>query len=143
MGKFIHDDDIDETAARTFLNDFYRGVDLLPSIPGTVTRQSAASILNVSMPTIDRMLQDKSITLTRESILNYIMENFLVNYPVHMDDEDEMKTHGIELSDKELEAHKKAFDDIDEITAPFHKDKHDHQDEQSLFSEEDLKQEEK
>ena len=90
MKKIIQEDYIDEEAARAFLNDCYNGLDLLPNIPSRISNEIAADVLNVSMPTIERMVQDGQIELTRRSLLlKYISDNMLCNRPVSWDDEEE------------------------------------------------------
>lgn len=89
MKKIIQEDYIDEEAARAFLNDWYNGLDLLPNIPSRISNEIAANVLNVSMPTIGRMVQDGQIELTRRSLLKYISDNMLCNRPVSWDDEEE------------------------------------------------------
>ena len=90
MDKIIQENYIDEEAARAFLNDCYNGLDLLPNIPSKISNEIAANVLNVSMPTIERMVQDGQIELTRRSLLlKYISDNMLCNRPVSWDDEEE------------------------------------------------------
>ena len=89
MDKIIQENYIDEEAARAFLNDCYNGLDLLPNIPSKISNEIAADVLNVSMPTIGRMVQDGQIELTRRSLLKYISDNMLCNRPVSWDDEEE------------------------------------------------------
>lgn len=90
MDKIIQENYIDEEAARAFLNDCYNGLDLLPNIPSRISNEIAADVLNVSMPTIERMVQDGQIELTRRSLLlKYISNNMLCNRPVSWDDEEE------------------------------------------------------
>lgn len=88
MDKIIQENYIDEEAARAFLNDCYNGLDLLPNIPSKISNEIAANVLNVSMPTIERMVQDGQIELTRRSLLKYIFDNMLCNRPVSWDDEE-------------------------------------------------------
>lgn len=89
MKKIIQEDYIDEEATRAFLNDWYNGLDLLPNIPSRISNEIAANVLNVSMPTIGRMVQDGQIELTRRSLLlKYISDNMLCNRPVSWDDEE-------------------------------------------------------
>ena len=88
MDKIIQENYIDEEAARAFLNDCYNGLDLLPNIPSKISNEIAANVLNVSMPTIERMVQDGQIELTRRSLLKYIFDNMLCNRPVTWDDEE-------------------------------------------------------
>lgn len=80
--SIIHDDYIDEKAAKDYLNDDYHGINLLPGVPQVLTALDAATVLGVSVPTIQRMIQHKEITLTRKSLLDYMFDNMLVNKPV-------------------------------------------------------------
>lgn len=140
MTQIIQDNEIDEEAAKSFLNDCYNGVNLLPNVPGIITRQIAASVLNVSMSTIERMLQDKQIQLTRKSLQEYIFGNMLVNRPLDWDDEEQMNAKAREMTPEELAEHKKVFSDMEEsISALYGPEPKPI--EGGLFSEEDLKQE--
>lgn len=91
MGQIIQDKEINEEAARDFLNDFYCGINLFPNIPAKVTPQIAAAVLNVSMPTIERMVQEKQLILTKSAIQNYIFANMLCNRPIVWDDEKQVE----------------------------------------------------
>lgn len=127
MDKIIQEDYIDEEAARAFLNDCYNGLDLLPNIPSKISNEIAADVLNVSMPTIERMVQDGQIELTRRSLLKYIFDNMLCNRPVSWDDEEESAEQKAEPKNQSNIPRKKAgLFQWNEL---------------SLFSEEDLKQE--
>lgn len=137
--QIIQENEIDEEAAYEFLNDCYRGVDLLPNVPPKLTPQIAAAILNVSMPTIERMLQDKQLKLTKEDLQKYIFDNMLCNRPVAWDDEEKMNAKAKDLSEKEMIEHKKAFSDIEESIAGITPKTNESM--PNLFSEEDLKQE--
>lgn len=128
MNTIILDNDINEEAARNYLNDCYSGLELLPNIPEKFSRLTAATILNVSLPTIERMLKDKQIELTKHSLQNYIMQNMLVNYPIAWDVEEKMKTKTRELSPEGIE------DNIQTLEAETDNGP-------SLFSAEDLRQE--
>lgn len=139
MRQIIQENDIDEEAAYEFLNDCYRGIDLLPNIPETLTPQSAAAILNVSMPTIERMLQEKQLKLTKKDLQKYIFDNMLCNRPVAWDDEEKMNAKPRDLSESEMTEHKKAFSDIEESIGRLRKKDEDRL--PNLFSDEDLKQE--
>ncbi|MCQ2585585.1 MAG: hypothetical protein MJ185_08335 [Treponema sp.] len=139
MRQIIQENDIDEEAAYEFLNDCYRGIDLLPNIPETLTPQSAAAILNVSMPTIERMLQEKQLKLTKKSLQQYILDNMLCNRPVVWDDEEKMNAKAKDLSEEEMIEHKKAFSDIEESIIGLTSKDESHL--PNLFTEEDLKQE--
>lgn len=129
MEKIIQEDSINEEAARAFLNDCYNGMNLLPNVPAKITPQIAAAVLNVSMPTIERMLQDRQIELTKKSLLKYIFDNMLCNRPISWDDKEES------AEQKEIVEPKKQSDIPENKAGLFY------QDEPSLFSEEDLKQE--
>ena len=137
MEQIIQENNINEEAAREFLNDCYKGVNLLPNVPAKITRQIAAAVLNVSMPTIERMLQDNQLTLTRKSLQKYIFEHMLCNRPVNWDDEEKMNAKPKEMSPEALKEHQKAFSDIEESIADINKIE---EDLPGLFSEEDLKQ---
>lgn len=138
MEKIIQEDSINEEAARAFLNDCYNGMNLLPNVPAKITPQIAAAVLNVSMPTIERMLQDRQIELTKKSLLKYIFDNMLCNRPVNWDDEEKMNAKPKEMSPEALKEHRKAFSDIEESIAGLNKKQ---EELPGLFSEEDLKQE--
>lgn len=129
MEQIIQENNINEEAAREFLNDCYKGVNLLPNVPAKITRQIAAAVLNVSMPTIERMLQDNQLKLTRKSLQKYIFDNMLYNRPLQWEDEEES------AEQKEIVEPKK------QSAIPENKAGLFYQDEPSLFSEEDLKQE--
>lgn len=79
------EEEIDEVAARAFLNDCYKGIDLLPGVPKTLKAKDAALVLGVSELTIQRMISGGKISLTRESIVDYIFANFLYRQPLEMD----------------------------------------------------------
>lgn len=129
MDKIIQENYIDEEAARAFLNDCYNGLDLLPNIPSKISNEIAANVLNVSMPTIERMVQDGQIELTRRSLLKYIFDNMLCNRPVTWDDEEESAA-------QEKKTDPKTQTNIPRKMAGLFQCN-----ELSLFSEEDLKQE--
>ena len=76
---------IDEEAAILYLNNYYKGIELLPNIPEELTIVDVSAILNVSVPTIERMLNDKQLTLTKTSVLHYIMKNMLCNRPINLE----------------------------------------------------------
>ena len=127
MDKIIQENYIDEEAARAFLNDCYNGLDLLPNIPSKISNEIAADVLNVSMPTIERMVHDGQIELTRRSLLKYIFDNMLCNRPVSWDDEESAAQEKEEPKNQSNIPRKKAgLFQWNEL---------------SLFSEEDLKQE--
>lgn len=138
MEPIIQENSIDEEAARDFLNDCYQGVNLLPNIPDRITRQIAASVLNVSLPTIERMLQDNQLKLTKKSLLKYIFDNMLCNRPLQWDNEEKMKAKARELTPEEQKESEKSFRDIEESIAGLYKEE---EELPGLFSEEDLKQE--
>lgn len=81
----ITDDYIDEERANDYLAALYKGIDLLPRIPETLTEEVAAIVLNVSEPTIKRMVQDGQIELKKASVLSYIHAKMLVNRPLNLD----------------------------------------------------------
>ena len=137
MEQIIQENNINEEAAREFLNDCYKGINLLPNVPAKITRQIAAAVLNVSMPTIERMLQDNQLKLTRKSLQKYIFDNMLYIRPLQWEDEDQMKAKPRELTPKEKQESEKAFKDIEESIAGLNKIE---EDLPGLFSEEDLKQ---
>ncbi len=143
MKKIIQENQIDEDEARVFLNDFYHGIDLLPSVPEVLTREQAASVLSISLPTIDRMLKDKSIQLTKKSLLDYVMKNMIVNRPVILDEENEMNTPGIPMTDEEKDEWQKSFSDIEESINELYANTKTEDTSGFLFSEEDLKQDPK
>lgn len=126
MDKIIQEDYIDEEAARAFLNDCYNGLNLLPNIPEKISSEIAADVLNVSMPTIERMVHDGQIELTRRSLLQYIFDNMLCNRPVSWDDE--------ESAAQEKKTEPKNQSNIPEKKADLFQ-----WNELSLFSEEDLR----
>lgn len=78
-------EEIDEAAARAFLNDCYKGIDLLPGVPETLQVKDAALVLGVSELTIQRMVSSGKISLSRKSIVNYIFANFLYRKPLEID----------------------------------------------------------
>lgn len=83
----IQDSYIDEEEAKNFLQNLYEGIDLLPGVPEKLTVQDAAAVLNVSIPTIDRMVQDGQLKLTKKNIIQTVMNNFLSEKPVFEDEE--------------------------------------------------------
>lgn len=128
MGKIIQENNINEEAARSFLNDCYTGMDLLPNVSDRITRQIAASVLNVSMPTIERMIQDRQLQLTKNSLLKYIFDNMLCNRPISWNDEDESSAKTDKSSPKQTNIPEKKTDLLQQKIP-------------SLFSEEDFNQE--
>lgn len=136
MEKIIQEDSINEEAARAFLNDCYNGMNLLPNVPTKITCKIAAVVLNVSMPTIERMLQDRQIELTKKSLLKYIFDNMICNRPVNWEDDEKMNTKPKEMGPEALKEHQKAFSDIEESIAGINKIE---ENLPGLFSEEDLK----
>ena len=82
--NIIRDNDIDEDLAREFLQSPYNELELLPGIPERLTVLEAASVLSVSEPTIQRMLEDNQIKLSKTSILAYITQNFSANRPLNL-----------------------------------------------------------
>lgn len=83
----IQDSYIDEEEAKNFLQNLYEGIDLLPGVPEKLTVQDAAAVLNVSIPTIDRMVQDGQLKLTKKNIIQTVMNNFLSEQSVFEDEE--------------------------------------------------------
>ena len=81
--NIINDKDIDEIAARDYLAA-NRGVELFPRIPENITVYIAAKLLHVSEPTIERMVADGQITLTKAAITAYIERNYLANRPINL-----------------------------------------------------------
>ena len=79
----ITENDIDEIAARDYLAA-NRGVELFPRIPDDLTVSVAAKLLHVSEPTIERMVADGQITLTKAAITTYIEKNYLANRPINL-----------------------------------------------------------
>lgn len=85
MHSIVTASDIDTEAAEEFLQNPYKGIDLLPGIPEQMTVSIAAALLDVSEPTIKRMIEDKQITLRKSSILAYIQDKMLVNRPLKLE----------------------------------------------------------
>ena len=81
--NIINDKDIDEIAARDYLAANL-GVELFPRIPEKITVSIAAKLLHVSEPTIERMVADGQITLTKAAITAYIERNYLANRPINL-----------------------------------------------------------
>ena len=79
----ITENDIDETAANNYINPEI-SLDLLPKLPEKLTVLDAASVLSVSVPTIDRMIKDGQLKLTKSAILSYLKANFLVKRPINL-----------------------------------------------------------
>lgn len=130
----IQDDYIDEEEARNFLQNLYDGVELLPGVSEELTAQEAASVLNVSIPTVERMVSDRMLKLTKTDLIETVMNNMLAEKPVEEEEETEMYKPGRELTPEEKTVHQKAFSDVEKCIK-------DLEDQQSLFSDEDLKQE--
>lgn len=82
--EIITEENIDETSAKDFLKASYDGIDLFPCMPETLTETLAATMLNVSKPTIQRMVQDSQIELKKSAILAYINQKMLVNCPLNL-----------------------------------------------------------
>lgn len=71
--EIITEENIDEIAAKDFLKASYDGIDLFPCMPETLTETLAATMLNVSEPTIQRVetaLQDYLKSLPKGSLSN-------------------------------------------------------------------------
>ena len=81
----ITGDYIDEERANEYFATSYKGIDLLPQVPETLSEEVAAGVLNVSEPTIKRMVQDGQIKLKKDAILSYIHAKMLVNRPLNLD----------------------------------------------------------
>ena len=81
----ITEDFIDEEQAKDYLEASYEGLDLLPKIPEKLSESNAAVVLNVSKPTIQRMVQSKEIKLEKQAILAYIHAKMLVNRPLKLE----------------------------------------------------------
>lgn len=81
----ITEDFIDEEQAKDYLEASYEGLDLLPKIPEKLSKTVAAAVLNVSEPTIQRMVQTNEIKLEKQSILAYIQAKMLVNRPLKLE----------------------------------------------------------
>ena len=79
----ITETDIDEAATNDYINSEF-SLDLLPKLPEKLTVLDAASVLSVSVPTIDRMVKDGQLKLTKSAILSYLKANFLVNRPINL-----------------------------------------------------------
>lgn len=81
----ITEDFIDEEQAKDYLEASYECLDLLPKIPEKLSERNAAAVLNVSEPTIQRMVQTNEIKLEKQSILAYIQAKMLVNRPLKLE----------------------------------------------------------
>ncbi|MEE3313081.1 MAG: hypothetical protein VZR56_02865 [Treponema sp.] len=79
----ITDNNIDEEEAEEWLSA-KNTIDFLPGIPENLTVKDAAGILAVSELTIIRMVEDHQIQLNKQSILDYINQNYLVNRPLNL-----------------------------------------------------------
>ncbi|MDE5898935.1 MAG: hypothetical protein K2H09_06705 [Treponemataceae bacterium] len=82
MDRIINDGGIDEQEAREWLSREYSGLNLLPRVPDECTAAIIAAVLDVSALTVERMLRDGQIALTRRSLEQYIQTNLLANRPV-------------------------------------------------------------
>lgn len=82
--SIITENYIDENSAKDYLEASYEGLDLLPKIPEKLSETDAAAVLNVSEPTIQRMVQTNEIKLEKQSILAYIQAKMLVNRPLKL-----------------------------------------------------------
>lgn len=123
----IQDNYIDEEEARKFLQNLYSGVELLPGVPKKLSIEDAAAVLNVSIPTIERMIADDLLELSKDEIIKTIMENFLSEEAV-FEDEKQPSRH-------EFPQEKTVKNNV-ENKCKIHID-----DQQNLFSDEDLWQE--
>lgn len=133
----IQDNYIDEEEARNFLQNLYSGIELLPGVPEKPTTQEAAAVLNVSIPTVERMLSEGMLKLTKQNLIDLVMKNMLAEKPIE-EEQNNMNTQGREMTPEEIADHKKAFTDIDDCIKELYNDE---DDQQNLFSEEDLRQE--
>lgn len=82
QNSIIQENYIDEEAAKQYLNDCYKDVDLLPNVPEKLTVQTMAAVLNISEPTVSRMITAQEIKPFKKDVLNYILKNMLVNHPI-------------------------------------------------------------
>ncbi|WP_147612649.1 helix-turn-helix domain-containing protein [Treponema pectinovorum] len=82
QNSIIQENYIDEEAAKQYLNDCYKDVDLLPNVPEKLTVQTMAAVLNISEPTVSRMITAQEINPFKKDVLNYILKNMLVNHPI-------------------------------------------------------------
>lgn len=133
----IQDNYIDEEEARNFLQNLYSGIELLPGVPEKPTTQEAAAVLNVSIPTVERMLSEGMLKLTKQNLIDLVMKNMLAEKPIE-EEQNNMNTQGREMTPEEIADHQKAFTDIDDCIKELYNDE---DDQQNLFSEEDLRQE--
>lgn len=133
----IQDKYIDEEEARNFLQNLYSGIELLPGVPEKPTTQGAAAVLNVSIPTVERMLSEGMLKLTKQNLIDLVMKNMLAEKPIE-EEQNDMNVQGREMTPEELADHQKAFTDIDDCIKELYNDE---DDQQNLFSEEDLRQE--
>lgn len=133
----IQDKYIDEEEARNFLQNLYSGIELLPGVPEKPTTQEAAAVLNVSIPTVERMLSEGMLKLTKQNLIDLVMKNMLAEKPIE-EEQNDMNVQGREMTPEELADHQKAFTDIDDCIKELYNDE---DDQQNLFSEEDLRQE--
>ena len=83
--SIITENDIDEELAKEFLSTTYYDIDLLPGTPENLTVNQAASILNISEPTIERMVQDGQLELTKSFVMAYINNNYLADKPLNLE----------------------------------------------------------
>lgn len=134
----IQDNYIDEEEARNFLQNLYSGIELLPGVPEKLTTQEAANVLNVSIPTVERMLSEGMLKLTKQNLIDLVMKNMLAEKPIE-EEQNNMNTQGREMTPEEIADHKKAFTDIDDCIKELYNNEED--DQLNLFSEEDLRQE--
>lgn len=132
----IQDNYIDEEEARNYLQNLYNGIELLPGVPEKLTIQEAAAALNVSIPTVERMISDGMLKLKKQNLIDLVMKNMLAEKPIE-EEQNNMNTQGREMTPEEIADHKKAFTDIDDCIKELYNDE---DDQQNLFSEEDLRQ---
>ncbi|MBR6153561.1 MAG: hypothetical protein IKQ43_03905 [Treponema sp.] len=81
--SIINENEIDESAARAYL-DTEDDIDFFPGAREKLTAVDAAFLLSVSVPTITRMVEDKQICLTKESIKDYIKQNYKHLKPINL-----------------------------------------------------------
>lgn len=135
----IQDNYIDEEEAKNFLQNLYNGIELLPGVPEKLTIQEAAAVLNVSIPTVERMISEGMLKLTKKNLIDLVMTNMLSEKPIE-EEQNDMNVQGREMTPEELADHKKAFTDIDDCIKELYKDDVE-EDQQTLFSDDDLRQE--
>lgn len=76
-------------AARRYLLAGYGNIEFFPVVPDELTLVTASRLLQVSIPTVARMLEDHSLQLTKQSVQDYIFSHFLCDKPLNLDTEEE------------------------------------------------------